>query len=78
MTVCCTALCALSRPRLMLKTGLYTKLKALFRGIYFLVFMFKKKFTSTTTTTRKKVVKETPTFDRTKNSEHCVQKDRVR
>ena len=42
MTVCCTVLCALSWPRLMSKTGMYMKLKVLFKGIYFLPFLLKK------------------------------------
>ena len=77
MTVCCTVLCALSWPRLMSKTGMYMKLKVLFKGIYFLPFLlkkihyfYKKKKTE--------VVKETRTFDQTNSSEQCVQKDRLR
>jgi hypothetical protein len=86
VTVCWTVLCAFSWPRLTSKTGLYIKLKVLFRGTYFLVFRFKAKIHYYCYKKKKKekkrkkteVVKETPTFDNTKNYEQCVQKDRVR
>jgi hypothetical protein len=75
MTVCCTVLCELSWPRLMLKTGLYIKLKVLFRGIYFLAFVLKNPLLIQE---KHRSLNENQTFDKTKNSKQCAQKDTVR